>query len=418
MLYTNPKMQYVYVGVDVHKQTHTAFFMNCFYEKLGEITFSTIPSEFETFYKKAKKYLLPQTTFAWGLEDVSFYGRTFTKFLIAKKQLVKHVNSTLVACERKMQNVPHKTDSLDAECTARVLFSKFNELPIAMPDDKYFILKTMVARHQATVKMRIALKNQFHSLLMDPYPSYQKLFPTIDSKSCLAFFENYPTPAALGDVTVEQLTELLQSQSKNRFGEKKAKRILEVVACEKAEVTDYEDERHFVIRSTITQLRQAMSEIDLIQKQITQFLNHFDYQLTTLKGIDSITAARFIVEIGPIERFSSAAALAKFSGISPITHASGKQDSQFANARGNRKLNELFFRLAMHQVRPMAGHKTSINPLFEDYYNKKISEGKTKKQALKAVSRQLVNIIYSMMKNKEPYLNPPTSKQLKAEAVV
>jgi Transposase len=142
MLYTNKKMQYVYVGVDSHKNTHTAFFMNCFYEKLGEITFSTVPSEFEAFYKKAKKHLLPGTTFAWGLEDVSLFGRTLTKFLISKQQLVKHVNSTLVASERKMQNVPHKTDSVDAECAARILLSRFDKLPHAMPDDKFFILKT------------------------------------------------------------------------------------------------------------------------------------------------------------------------------------------------------------------------------------------------------------------------------------
>lgn len=417
MLYTNKKMQYIYIGIDSHKHTHTAFFMNCFYEKLGEITFSTVPSEFEAFYKKAKKYLLPGTTFAWGLEDVSLFGRTLTKFLIAKGELVKHVNSTLVASERKMNNAPHKTDSADAECAARVLLSRFDKLPNAMPDDKYFILKTIVARHQATVKMRVALKNQLHTLLTDPYPSYQQLFPTIDSKACLTFFEAYPTPVALKGVTLEALTQLLQTNSKNRFGEAKARCILEAVEKEQTQILDYEEERHFVIRSTITQLRSAMSEIDLIHKQITQFLPHFDYPLTTLKGIDSITAARFIVEIGPIERFPSAAALAKFSGISPITHASGKQDSQYANIRGNRNLNELFFRLAMHQAIPMGTSKLSINPLFAAYYNKKISEGKTKKQALKAVARRLVNILYSMMKNKEAYLNPPTSKQLKAEAV-
>lgn len=372
-------MQYIYVGVDSHKHTHTAFFMNCFYEKLGEITFSTVPSEFDKFYKKAKKHLLPGTTFAWGLEDVSLFGRTLTKFLISKQQLVKHVNSTLVASERKMQSVPHKTDSADAECAARILLSRFDKLPLAMPDDKFFILKTIVTRHQATVKMRIALKNQLHSLLTDPYPSYQQLFPTIDSKVCMAFFEAYPTPIALKGVTVETLTKFLQVNSRNRFGEAKARRILKAVEKEKTQILDYEDERHFVIRSTIKQLRSAMSEIDLIHKQITQFLPHFDYPLTTLKGIDSITAARFIAEIGPIERFTSAAALAKFSGISPITHASGKHDSQYANIRGNRTLNELFFRLAIHQAIPMGKSKRSINPLFTEYYNKKLSEGKTKK---------------------------------------
>jgi len=47
-----------------------------------------------------------------------------------------------------------------------------------------------------------------------------------------------------------------------------------------------------------------------------------------------------------------------------------------------------------------------VNPIFYDYYRKKISEGKTGKQALKAVMRRLVNIVYGMMKYKTEYINP------------
>jgi len=47
-----------------------------------------------------------------------------------------------------------------------------------------------------------------------------------------------------------------------------------------------------------------------------------------------------------------------------------------------------------------------INPIFYKYYHKKISEGKTKPQAIKCIQRRLVNIIYNMMKHKRPYDNP------------
>ena len=417
MLYMNKKMLYTYVGVDVHKQTHTAYFMNCFYEKIGEISFSSIPSEFDAFYDKAKKFCLPGTTFAWGLEDVSLYGRTFAKFLLAKGELVKHVNSTLVAGERKSLNTTtHKTDSVDAQCAARVLFSRFDEMPLARADDKYFVLKNMVTRYQATVKMRVAFKNQLHGLLMDPYPSYQTLFPTLCSKSSLAFLDAYPTPHALHGISVDELTDFLQKISKNKLGKAKAKQIITAIEKEKTSHLDYESDYQFIIRSLIRQLHTCLAEVDIAHEQIVKFLNHFDYPLMTLKGVNAITAARFIVEIGPIDRFPNAASLAKFAGISPITYASGKQDNQHADTRGNRKLNELFFRLAIHQAMPVGSNQVSFNPLFADYYQKKVSEGKTKKQALKAVSRRLVNIIYSMMKNNEDYMNPPMNLPNKAQA--
>ena len=46
----------------------------------------------------------------------------------------------------------------------------------------------------------------------------------------------------------------------------------------------------------------------------------------------------------------------------------------------------------------------------------KISEGKTKKQALKCVQRRLVNIVFRVIKHNVPYVNPPVEK-VSAEAL-
>jgi len=48
--------------------------------------------------------------------------------------------------------------------------------------------------------------------------------------------------------------------------------------------------------------------------------------------------------------------------------------------------------------------------VFAEYYKKKISEGKAKKQVIKCVMRRLVNIIYRVMKEKEEYRNPSLFK--------
>lgn len=131
--------------------------------------------------------------------------------------------------------------------------------------------------------------------------------------------------------------------------------------------------------------------------------------LTSMKGIDTIMAAKIIAEIGDINRFSSANALASYAGVAPVTYASGLTNVQYANKRGNRTLNEIFFRLAMGFTCLRGSQKVAVNPFFYEYYHRKIAEGKTKKQALKCVQRRLVNIIYGMMKHNEDYINPPVS---------
>jgi len=135
----HPKMRYTYVGIDSHKDTHTAVFLNCFFEKLGEIKFKNLPSTFGAFLAGAENLKQNGTELLFGLEDASSFGRSLAVFLTDNNQKVKHVNALLVARERKNQNIVQKTDSVDAECAARVLLSKFGEMPDADPNDKYWI---------------------------------------------------------------------------------------------------------------------------------------------------------------------------------------------------------------------------------------------------------------------------------------
>ena len=403
----HPKMKYTYVGIDSHKDTHCAVFLNCFYEKLGEIEISGIPGEFENFLKDAQKYRLEKTSFAFGFEDVSAYGRSLVKFLKGKKQLVKHVDATLVASERKSRNLLHKTDSIDAECAARVLLSRFDELPDANPQDKYWVLSNLVARRDSMVKINVMLKNHLHSLIPDNYPGYHKFFTQIDCNSSLAFYEKYPSPSMLMGVSIDELAGMFSETSHYRVGEKKAVEIFKLVKRDGVRTPEYQEARNFTIQSTVRQIKANKQEIGLIDTEIADFLDNFDYQLTSMRGIDSVMAAKLIAEIGDIERFPTSAKLARYAGVAPVTYASGQTDVQYSNQRGNRNLNEIFFRLALTTTMTSGSGTRVNNPFLYEYYRRKMAEGKTKRQALKCVERRLVNIIWGMMKHKTEYINPP-----------
>jgi len=365
--------------------------------------------------KEAQSCRVQGTKLAFGLEDVSAYGRSLAVFLKSKKQMVKHINSSLVANERKSRNILHKTDSIDAECAARVLLSRFDEMPVANPQDKYWILSGLVARRNFLMKINTALKNQAHALIAESYPSYRRFFTCTFCKTSLAFFETYPSPSALLGVTPEDLAVFLKQTAPSRYGLKKAEDMLERIRKDGDTACEYQAGRDVIIRSTIRQIRASLYEIEEIDKELKIFLQNFDYPLTSMRGIDTVTAARLISEIGDINRFESPAKLARYAGIAPVTYASGKSDVQFSNGRGNRRLNEIFFRLSLYCVASSGPNRMVLNACFRDYYHKKISEGKTKRQALKCVQRRLVNIIWGMMKYGTEYRNPPMYRLKEAE---
>ena len=401
----HPKTKYTYVGVDSHKDTHTAVFIDCFFEKMGTLQFCNLPSSFDDFLQQAQQYLIPGTSFMFGLEDTASYGRMLAVFLQSKGIQVKHINSLLVARERKNQNAVQKTDAIDAQCAARVLLSKFSELPNADTQDLYWVLRSLVARRDTLVKQRGMAKNQLHGFIAQHYPYYRHFFVNIDSKTALAFFERYPSPALLSHTTVDELTIFLQELGgHSNYNEDFTGQLLDSL---QNTAVQFQEVRDTVVQSTIRQLRYIMDEIEQLETAMIAFLPQFNCTLTSMAGIDTVTAARMLAYIGDVRKFSSPAKLARYAGIAPVSYSSGKKDMQFANERGNRQLNSLFYNLAV-QVCYATGktHKVT-NSFFHDYYNRKISEGKTKAQALKCAQRRLVNIIWTMLKNNEDYVNPP-----------
>lgn len=158
------------------------------------------------------------------------------------------------------------------------------------------------------------------------------------------------------------------------------------------------------MRSHIRRLKFQSEEIGQLEKQLEEIQKHFHHQLQTIPGNSLVTVCEILAEIGDIHRFSSPSKLAKFAGIAPIKFGSGGKETTSKNKQGNRKLNGIFFLLAMQSVQ-IRGDKAR-NPAFYNYYHKKLSEGKCKKQAMIAVMRRLVNIVFGILKNGTEYRMP------------
>jgi transposase len=401
------RMNYTFVGVDSHKDSHYAVILNCFCERLGAIEIRNAPSSFESFIQKLEALKIKDTTLTFGFEDTSEYGTSLVRYLISKGFEVRHCNASLVANERKSANVLHKTDDFDAQCVGVVLITKYNSLPISDPKDEYLILKQLVTRRSYILKSYTGLKRQLHRMIAKNYPDYKKFFYVLDCPSSLAFFENYPSPSTLESVSKEGLLEFFWDVAP-RLPKKEERvfKILNSISTIGDTTIQYQDYNDFIIQSIIRQMKASNEEIKKIEDKLVEVIELIPQKLTTIKGVNNVTCALLLAEIGDVSRFKTASKLARFAGVSPVTYSSGKSMLQFANEKGNRSLSAIMFCIAVSLSTPHGRNSTAFNPVFNRYYMKKVSEGKTKKQALKCVQRRLINIIYSMLKNNTEYINP------------
>jgi transposase len=112
--------------------------------------------------------------------------------------------------------------------------------------------------------------------------------------------------------------------------------------------------------------------------------------VTNIYGVGPILAAGLIGYSGDIRRFANRDAYASYNGTAPIEFSSGGRVVHRVSRRGNRKLNHNIHMAAITQIRN-PGTQGRI------YFERKVAEGKTKKEAIRSLKRQISNAVYSQL---------------------
>jgi hypothetical protein len=112
--------------------------------------------------------------------------------------------------------------------------------------------------------------------------------------------------------------------------------------------------------------------------------------LTDLHGIGPSGAARLIGDITDIGRFPTAAHFASWNGTAPIQAASGDQRRHRLSRLGNRRINRVLHIMAIVQLRRDTPGRA--------YYRRRLAEGKTTMEALRALKRHLSDVVYKQMR--------------------
>jgi len=396
----------IYVGVDLHKQHHTAVIIDCWNRKLGEIKFDNKPSAFPQLEKEVKKHAKKGMSIVYGLEDVGGFGRALAVYLTEKNCWVKEVNAKLANARRKSHVTVQKSDAWDAECVARVLRDELYNLPDAKPIDLYWAISQLVTQRKWQAKSLTGMVKRLHQQLGYHYPSYKKFFSEVDGKTALAFWHKYPSPSRLSGVGAVGLAKYLRKLSNNGLSTKKAEQILSLVAEDGDTTRDFQDKRDFIVKGLVRNIRFYGRELTRIEREIESLMKQLGFQLETMTGIELVTAAELVSEIGDIHRFASPDKLARFAGIAPVVAASGNKFRNYKSKQGNRELHDIIKALAIRQIAVTRTKKEPRNPYFYNYYGERLAAGKTKQQAIICIMRKLVNVIYYLMKTKAAYEIP------------
>lgn len=170
-------------------------------------------------------------------------------------------------------------------------------------------------------------------------------------------------------------------------------RINAIAKLDVEDVTDPLDLlRLELIGHRITMLKDVMAQDKAAEAELAKLVHQTGTSLATVPGIATLAAAEILLETGDVRRFTEAG-FARFNGTAPIPASSGEAGSRprrhRLNRGGNRRLNAVIHRVAMIQLR--------CEPRARDLYDRAISNGHTRREAMRILKRHLSNIIYRTM---------------------
>jgi transposase len=331
----------IVIGLDVHKQSVTAVAVDQAGRPLAEKVIRVGSEELLGWAAGLDRERL------WAVEDCRQLTGWLERQLLAAGEELVRVPPKLTVPERRAGRTRGKSDPIDALAIARAALREPG-LSRPRPDERvYREIKLLVDHREDLVAQRTRSQQRLRWHLHQLDPTYQ--------------------------VPLRRLDRATQLERVARWLARREQELQVRLA-----------------RDLIAIIRQLNRTISELEQELEARTKEVAPALLELPGCATLTAAKLLAEIGPIDRFNSDAQLARHGGVAPLEASSGKSQRHRLDRGGNRQLNAALYRIAITQARH--------HPPARDYLERKRAEGKSRREALRCLKRLLARVVFNTLK--------------------
>ncbi|WP_152628392.1 IS110 family transposase [Streptacidiphilus neutrinimicus] len=289
-----------------------------------------------------------------------------------------------------------KTDAKDAFVIADTARMRRDLQPLQATGEIAVDLKILTARRMDLAADRTRAINRLRAQMLEYFPALERAFDYSVSKAALVLLTGYQTPAALRRIGRARLATWLKNHGVRMTTTAKTTADAAVAAAE-AQFTPVLGERtaakmvHTLAREVMT-FDQQIAELEALIEE--RFREHPDAEvITSMPGIGATLGAEFIAATGgDMTAFGSPDRLAGVAGLAPVPRDSGK-------ISGNLKRPRRYSRRLLRMFYISAQVATMHCPESKQYYQRKRNEGKSHKQAVLALARRRLNVLWALIRD-------------------
>jgi transposase len=332
----------VMIGVDPHKGSHTAVAIGGDEAQLAKVRVRSSRHQLDQLLKWAAPF--EQRT--WAIESAGGLGYLLAQQLVAAGETVLDVPATLAARVRVLgTGRSNKNDPNDALSVA-VAALRAPRLASVARADHAGVLRLLAKRNNDLGRTRNKTACRLHALLAELVPG--------------------GIPNEINAASAERMLAEVKPQSP-------------------VEMT-----RHTLALEHLDDLRRLDAQMRTSKARIAEAIAASGTSLTELFGVGPVVAAMLIGYTGDVARFRSRDHFAAYTGTAPIEMSSGGRITHRLSRRGNRQLNHAIHIAAITQIRfPHSPGRA--------FFDRKVAEGKTKKEAVRALKRRIADAVYRQL---------------------
>jgi transposase len=329
------------IGIDPHKATHTAVAIDGSEMVLAEITIPADRHQTKRLVDWASE--LNGDARLWAVEAAGGLGHLLSQQLVSCGESVVDVPPVLASRVRVLSSGrSDKNDPNDARSVA-IAALRQPDLAIVHGENHVQVLRMLAKRHRELTSLRTQAVCRLHALLAQLRPGGHG----------------------------------------RQLSAKAASRMLQGIRG----LDPVGEQRRRMAHTHLADIRRLDRDIKANKALVRKAVTAADTTLTDIYGVGPMVAALVIGYTGDPSRFASTDHYAAYNGTAPVEYSSGGSTKHRLSLRGNRILNHAIHMAAIAQISKPTSQGWA-------YYNRKITEGKTKKEAIRALKRRISNVVY------------------------
>jgi transposase len=388
-----PGQGQVWVGIDIGKHAHHAAAV----DGDGQLVWSRRVANDQA----AIQGLIGQATASaagvcWAVDSTGSSAALLLALLVAADQQVVYVPGRVVNRMAGAFAGEAKTDAKDAVVIAQTARLR-RDLGAARPRQELVAeLAVLVGHRRDLLADWVRTVSRLRGLLAASFPGLERCFD-FTSRSALVLVSRYQTPEALRSVGRRRLVSWLRRQVPAQLSDARVEQMAEV-AVAAAAAQRIRLPAQGVTAGLIAQLASDLLALDRrikeLDKTIAQRLaSHPQARIIcSLPGMGPLLAAELLVAVGDLASFPDAGHLAAYAGLAPVPRDSGRRTNNLHPPRRyNRSLRRVFYLSALSSL--------STPGPSRDYYRRKRAQGRKHQQALIALARRRVDVLWALLRD-------------------